>query len=137
MLNDLLEEPQRELLELFARAAARLGPVKRAPFVEPSQEFFPEAYEPTLVGAGQLLHRLLGLAGLDGELRVEDARAPLSEKSAEQFVVTHPEVTFIAAEKGRLVFQVDELGFGDLTVAALCHQVARAALPGDSDDLEL
>jgi hypothetical protein len=125
MLEQRLGDEQ--LLALLGRAAARLG--RQAALAEPSDEHFPEDYEPNLVVAGELLHRLMAYAGLgDRELEVVDGRAPDRPLRMEELEVTHPDVSFLESDGKKLIFQITRLGPADVTLAALAQEVARAAL---------
>src|SRR5262245_5383802 len=115
MLSELLEDDHEHLLDLLGRALTALGPAHGTTLVEPTRAFFPDPYEPTVVCAGQLLHRLLSWAGLgDHELVVEDARAPLDELPDEELAVTQPTVFFVAVENRQVTFQIERLGPGDV-----------------------
>lgn len=122
------DERASELLDLLAAAVAEHGPEAMlrhgAELVEPTERLFPDRWEWSLVGVGRLLHRLLRYAGLE-EWRLElvDAR-PLTEEIRDR--TTQPLIELISAERGRLVFQVEQLGPPDLTLGVLCHEVARA-----------
>ncbi len=127
-----LDSHQQELLDLLGEVIAKIG-LRRVPLVEPTAAFFPERYEPTLPSAGRLLHRLLSFAGVALEPEIVDGRRPTGAFVEGEFEVTRPVVSFIAIESGRAVFQVDQLGPGDLTAAELCQQVAYASLGAGGD----
>lgn len=115
-----------QLLQLLADLIEAHGGkwLLQGPLVEPTAAFFPDQWEPNMVGLGRLLHRLQHLMGLGGwALELEDARAPLDDDAPP---TQQPVVDFIAAEDGRLAFQVDQLGPAEAVLGALCFEVARA-----------
>ncbi len=74
-----------ELLDLLAGVIAEHGADgflrHGVELLEPSERFFPDRWEWSLVGVARLLQRLLRYAGLeDWRLQIEDGRVPLDDE---------------------------------------------------------
>ena len=121
------KERGEQLLDLFSGLVQAHG-VERllgAPFIEETPKFFPDSWEPTLVGAARILHRLLCYVGVEGwELELVDARDPLADEGIKG--QQQPVIDFIEAENGKMVFQVDNLGRAEWVPAVLCYEAALA-----------
>lgn len=91
------KERAEDLLGLMAGLVAASGPepLLAAPLVEETPRFFPDTWEPSLVGLGRVLHRLMCYAGLEGwNLDLIDARDPLADES---LGAQQPVIDFIEA----------------------------------------
>jgi hypothetical protein len=125
------DEEREALLDALAALVAARGaePLLRAP-VEPTPQFFPDAWRPDVDGARVLLRRVMdyaGLADLRSELLVEtETRTELGKSTGRH---THGAVAwFHGIGGGAAVFGIssEPMGDPDQVVAALCHEVAHA-----------
>ena len=114
-----------ELLDLLAGLIASHGAERflAAELVLESPRCFPDAWEPTIVGVGRILHRLLYYTGLEGwRMELVDGRAPMQEPGK----LEQPRIDFLSAENDHLLFQLERVGVPEWVPAALCFEAARA-----------
>jgi hypothetical protein len=127
-----MERPTAEerswLLERLAELVRDGGfaPFVSAPLVEPSDDWFPEEWQPTAAGVELLIRRLLFHAHMP-ELRVEvaDLRAALPPSAT--IGLKASEVSYAGLASGRVRFELHRLGDDDL-LGILCHEIGRAFL---------
>lgn len=100
----------------------------RAPLLEPSSEFFPDPWEPSVRGVRALSLRLLRYAGLDAvdasvELFGEDQESGFGERRHDGTAAW-----FAGIEGDTCIFGADrkQLAVGDAIVGTMCHEIAHA-----------
>jgi hypothetical protein len=125
-------EEQVALLDALAALVAACGPepLLRSP-VEPTAEFFPDAWRPDMHGARALLQRVMSYAGMSGVPCVLAGDSAADLPLASLGATTHVEgaaAWFWGFAEGTAWFGVDQRMLADPEgiVAALCHEAAHA-----------
>jgi hypothetical protein len=125
------------LLESMAALARRCGgePLRESVLVEPSREFFPDPYVPTLAGVRQVARRLLAYAGLedfDASVEAFDSERIVTQVGSDGMPTGERHegaaAWFAGFDGHECLFGVDRAGLEDeeQVVGVMAHEVAHA-----------
>jgi hypothetical protein len=128
-------EDQQWVIRNLARLIRTRGPAwfLESPLIEPSDEYFPDPWQPDVEGARSMLRRILAFAGLgtlEVDLVVEEEEADfLVDSGLERKSNSHGTAAWFAGIRGQTcLFGVHEKGLRNAEELAgtLCHEVAHA-----------